>query len=759
LSATPAISPEFLALAGDRAWLAAWASQTPHGEGTLWLGVAVDGVQVIGHSDEGTLVHDVPELTSSWRLGRFHVDAGGHLLQGKLLRDPEGEEVVSLGQCAPTRRAAVAMTQRLVAGDLEDALHIASRHPEAEGVHHLLAQLALGFDDPIVALGLLVADKRAASPLFDNHKIARKSGWTRDEFRARLLHIDLLPELVQAPEGCPWPPNGLEEVQAVGLALRGQATPMAAALSALPDTARAASIRAACAALVGLPADWEFAARRHREMGDLRAANATLTLELRQHDDAPLRWLAGWWAWDEGSRPEAARHWRAAAAFPDGPDTWPDEQLSVEGWRALAKAIDRADLAAEALRRALELDEGEERDWIKRIELLAELGDQHEAADAMRACIHAIDRGAIRAPTLRPWVLWKQLLELSSDEDIPDVAMEAVRDGFLHVETYQAVLKYRKLLDAQRGERWEHLMAVLAPGWPDSLVHLPETSHLTSEDVELTRPAARNRLRRVLDRLREPTGPDRSLLVRGLDPLEHVDPDAAERIAALARAAGVGKVDVRVSRGEASFGASAWPTSPPVILLGVDHIRPGPRELRAPALDHLFAVELAHLRCRHPLMAWEGDGRTVSRVASGGAQAMDLLMLVPGVDHLARIQRLLKVTQRLALAAVTVDKAVEMVGPLVAQIFPPDGVSGGAGRLDAAEVLPLRLHADRIAMLLHGDLAAAVEGIVLSHPDGVRTWRILRDNGLAEVLADPTSPLGLEVTLRLSALVAWLAGS
>src|SRR5690606_27469654 len=115
-----------------------------------------------------------------------------------------------------------------------------------------------------------------------------------------------------------------------------------------------------------------------------------------------------------------------------------------------------------------------------------------------------------------------------------------------------------------------------------------------------------------LERLRtsfEPAElPSRAQLTRGL---QRLDPDEHPRAAAALRQAcaalDLPPPDAFLFRGEGAWGASAWSTDPPVLLLGARHLRDGERHLSDAALTCLLAVELAHIRCRHPILSFETD--------------------------------------------------------------------------------------------------------------------------------------------------------
>ena len=246
-------------------------------------------------------------------------------------------------------------------------------------------------------------------------------------------------------------------------------------------------------------------------------------------------------------------------------------------------------------------------------------------------------------------------------------------------------------------------------------------------------------------------------------------PEVWSTVQSLSARLGIPPPDLYLFRGEGAWGAASWPVEPPVVLLGHDHLVDGPRRLAPAALEFLLAVELAHLSCKHPMLSF--DATTVNATKSaysvfggyaGHAETVvDLVTLVPGVDQVAKLQQVIRLSRKVFAARGAADKLTSVAFPVldwlgVAKGETTDGV-GREGLQGAA--MQMRLQADRAALLLCGDARAAVDAILQSSSDAVKLRMGVLNQGLLPLMEEgPPSRLAADEILRLTALVEFSAG-
>jgi hypothetical protein len=198
-----------------------------------------------------------------------------------------------------------------------------------------------------------------------------------------------------------------------------------------------------------------------------------------------------------------------------------------------------------------------------------------------------------------------------------------------------------------------------------------------------------------------------------------------------------------------------------VLLVGWDHLADGPRHLDRAGLAFLLAVETTHRVCRHPLLAFDrdllGTSRSVyaalGRWAGPAETAVDVLALVPGIDQVAKIQTLIRLSKRLFQARGAVDKVTGLAAGVAAR-FKGEQESGPLARQNLrGAALQFRAQADRAALLATGDLRAAVDAILRSSTVSLALADRVRDEGLAPVL-DALPP---DEALRITMLVEFAA--
>lgn len=313
---------------------------------------------------------------------------------------------------------------------------------------------------------------------------------------------------------------------------------------------------------------------------------------------------------------------------------------------------------------------------------------------------------------------------------------------------------------------WHHLAHVLDRAPPAGAPRSPCPQLSRAELMDLD-PGVGGWLSDLKVRLATPPLPARDQLIRGLERLEAGDP-VHERVAALSEAMGLEPVPTYLFRGDEPIGISAWPTSPPVLLVGAAHCRTGDRRaLEGAALDFALAVELAHIAAGHPVLAFDdslvGTSRSVyqafGRYAGTAETAVDLVSLIPGIDQLAKIQRLIVLSRRVFKAKTNLDKAGKLANPLVRKVAPPlpaqrgltrDGLVGSAARL--------RQHADRVGLRLVGDVDAATRAVLATGSAAPRRLDTFDRSGLSALLTESPSRLGMDEVVRLGLLFEDAAG-
>ena len=211
---------------------------------------------------------------------------------------------------------------------------------------------------------------------------------------------------------------------------------------------------------------------------------------------------------------------------------------------------------------------------------------------------------------------------------------------------------------------------------------------------------------------------------------------------------------------------SAWPTDPPVLLVGYEHLRAGARQLDADALRFLFSVELAHIRCGHPILSLDdglvGTSRsmyaTLGRVAGPAENLVDLMMLIPGIDQVQKIQRLVRVSRKIFRARTALDKATELATPVLSWLSPEREEQVGLTRAGlSGSAMQIRMHADRVALWTTGDVRAALRGMLAASNSSGEHMALFESMGLAKMLREPPSWLASDEAIRMSAMLSFAA--
>jgi tetratricopeptide (TPR) repeat protein len=581
------------------------------------------------------------------------------------------------------------------------------------------------------------------------------------------------------PEALAEPARRPREVWAAALAAHRRFAD-ARAVWGPPGDAREHTAVAALAELQGsddAAAAWQRAAERARAEGlDPYPALACAT---GQEETAARRWRWGAWAWQDGRTAEAAASWRRALALDDGAGA-AAEALPAAARRALADvalAARRPAVAIDALRASIAEEPHDEPTRLRLALLLADEGRRPvEAARVHLDLVADHDAGRLKEPA---WARHAHLVaaaRLFSRGGDPDRALaalhEAVAGSYLDLDAWDAVLDVSDVSDVfvpapVRGW-WAHLRGVLT-GTPAG-EPLPPAAHLDGATLDALHPGGVGWLAGLRQALASSSCPEARALTRGLDRV--ADDGHAEAQRLLDHLARTLDLPIPPSgwtfRGTGAWGVSAWPSAPPVVLVGARHLRPDDERALTPAeLRFALAAELVHLRCDHPVLTFEQSWLDTSRSVydqvdgwAGAAEVLfDLATLLPGVDQARKVGTLVKLGRAALKARGAAKGAARLADPIAGWIggerpSEPRGLS--RERLSEA-ALRMRMQAERAALLLTGDLAAAVAATLKLSTAGAAAVPRVATVGLLEVLRDPDGPLSPSEAIRLTGLVAFAA--
>lgn len=585
---------------------------------------------------------------------------------------------------------------------------------------------------------------------------------------------------VEPPGRLPWPPAGETEVWIAALAARRRFEDARTLLAGVPHDPRGEAVRAAILTAAGATeaaAAWERAARSAREQGADAEAVAAVDRSLEIEETPSARWLAAAWAWADDRAVEARRHWgRALELDPSGQGATRDP-LPVDAECALARIAERSDrweAARDAWTRARDADPTDLDTWKALVRILEEpLADPAAAAAVRAEAARAADEGPLeQADTPPRWALWADVARLRAAAGDArggvDACLEALSGDFLRPEAYGAVLAVPALdvPPALRGW-WGHLARLVEGARQPEGTPLAPHALLDDETLDRLHPGGAGWLEEIRTSIDTPDPPPRSLVVRGLERLRPgVYPEIDAVIEVVAQRLGLpDPPPTYLYRGDGAWGASAWPVEPPAVLLGHTHVVEGPRHLSPTGLAFLLAVEFTHLRCDHPVLAFDrdllGTSRSVyaafGRYAGTAEAAVDVLALIPGVDQLARLQHLIRLARRMSATRGAVNKVAGLASQFWDRLRPAPADPGALAREGlTGAALQFRIQADRAALLVTGDARAAVEAILRGSTASVELADRVDRDGLAAVLhglqADDTS-LPPDEALRITMLV------
>jgi tetratricopeptide (TPR) repeat protein len=609
---------------------------------------------------------------------------------------------------------------------------------------------------------LELRDRRAwRDPVERRERALRRHHAAAAEF-ARTIGptIDAL-EMPAPPRMLPSPPADENELWVHALGALGRWTDAAAAARALDEGPRAMEIMAAVREMGGsrdAAAAWRHAADAWSSADEAESALRCLERAVAIGGSAVDHWRLGVWHWQAHQHASARRRWAEAVGMDADGAAIPDVVLDADGWRAIAAlaegdgargaaksawlhALTAAPTDLHAARSAARLHDGDPADasvWLA------------EAAEAAERLENA--SGPEVAAT------WVDVASRREGADRIAALTRALQVDVLHPRTWEAVLPLAEGHDVYA--RWAHVAAIVGG---DAFEPVPAPAASLPDDFDSLAPAGAGwmeRLRAVLDDNEPPTA---QALVRGLDRLDRVSSDAATVVQEVAHTLRLPPPEMRCYRGDNALGIAAHASEPMVVLVGADHLEGGPAGLSLAELRYAVAVELAHIAAGHPALDQPGGvlGTSQSaynafgRFAGTAENVVDLLTLVPGIDQIAKLQKVLVLSRKVFSARTAINKAGSLASPWLGKLLPEPVQDTGLVRTsEGAATLQLRVHADRIALAATGDVGAAVRAILkVSHPPAAAELH----RGLPVVFEEEATAIPAQDVLRIAALVSYAA--
>lgn len=724
-------------------WLYAYESTSTHAfpgvDGTperlpLWVAVSDHGVWLAAR---GGFSRPVQTLEDGGRSGlREQVVADGRALAGALV-DRRRDALLTLAATPPLERWGAAMQLALEDKQSERAAKLAAEAFLLErfaSCWRWLGAMAWAAGDHRKALQAAFMDP--GPPL---EAAAAWGSFEPAELPAGPFAEVDLPGL---PEGMPAPktPIGMNALAAI---LRGETEVGLEAWSKVRGP-RPTSARAAVEATADA---WIAAARAWRPTDPSRAAkNLDRAIDIEPSPEA--LYLAGAWAHTDGRAAEG--YWRRA--FPAPPP--PDLQQTQATWKALARVAEgEALLPAVAAWRALGTPSLL---WRSAQALRDELAQPELALTVLQQRLDLED------PEVPRWQVLRAIASLQHQLDQgPDALLtlrELVTNDFLVPEALEAALhEGADKVPAEELARWAHLRAQL----DGSTAPPPDPHDLDAAQLDRLHPGGVGWMERTRHRLDTSEAPPTSQLVRGLEVLsERTWPELVTLVETLAGRLDLTPPPVYLFRGQGAWGMSAWPTSPPLLLVGHDHLAEGhPQHLGDAALRFSLAVELAHLAARHPLLAFDkgivGTSRSVYETFGAYADVaettLEVVSLLPGIDQIAKIQTLVRLSGKMFTARTVLDKATKTAK--TGEDWLKGKAEDSVGRSFKGAALQFRLQADRAAWWITGDLRAAIDAMLAAHPSTTPLRAVFAERGVLPVLE--TAPPDLK--LRIASLLGYVA--
>lgn len=591
------------------------------------------------------------------------------------------------------------------------------------------------------------------------------------------LGLDTLPP-VDRPEGLPWPAERYTEAMAAGLVSRATDESVTAAIALWETVEESPRRLAGLAALRGARdaadgrATWREAASAHAAQGDHDLAMAALRRAMAAAPTADDHAQLARWAL--AAKADPAPHWAAAVrADPSGAFAYAN--ATAAEWTSLLPATEGAPGARAVALAAIVAETPSIAGYEALATAYERLDRPHDAARALMSAAERADAATVAetpepddphpdAPRFERWVRIAALqARAQRPDDVHAALTEAVTGDFLVPDAYSRALAVQAPIPDALRTWWVHLRDVLGTTPPPP--HHRWVDGFDNATLDALHPGGIGWLDRLQQSIDPSDPPDRTGLVRGLERLTAAAwPREHAQLTAVCKVLGMAVPEAFVYRGEGAWGVSAWPSDPRVLLVGIEHLQPGERHLDDAALAFALAVELAHLRCGHPILAMDqnlvGTSRSVysafGRYATTAENVFDLITLLPGIDQITKLQSLFRLGRRMFAARSVLDKATDLASPLWDRLTGGGEGGGGIGRENLQGAgLKLRMHADRVALLVTGDLHAAIRAILTASTKSASLLGPIAEDGLLSVLTTDRMPV--DEALRITELIAFAA--
>ena len=387
--------------------------------------------------------------------------------------------------------------------------------------------------------------------------------------------------------GLPWPPVGFEECWWAALAATEQQDVARSAWLTRPLNGRSAR---ALAALLGSssPQDkaqaWQKAAEINWNEGQGSTAMECIQTAIGLVPSSRAWWMRGAWAWHLGGLRDAKEAWKEALnGDPTGSD-WGDYPLAPDALCALAHLAQAnschalADTAWEQCIRQDPARYDERLAWVAHRDQC--LGQPGRAAALLDDTIVLLDQDGTEAPGSPRWALRCEQARLhiaaQENEKAIHALHDAIQSSVLELEAWDAILALAPgVVDSSTVQWWQHLQGCLAGGTENPDMQ-PSPVSPGPEELDALHPGGSGWLDRIRAALNPSEPPSFDTLTRGLDSLSDAGADLAQSTGdTLCERLDMPVPATLVYRGRSAFGASAWPSSPPVLLVGWTHLAPG----------------------------------------------------------------------------------------------------------------------------------------------------------------------------------------
>ena len=235
------------------------------------------------------------------------------------------------------------------------------------------------------------------------------------------------------------------------------------------------------------------------------------------------------------------------------------------------------------------------------------------------------------------------------------------------------------------------------------------------------------------------------------------------------------QLEVYISRGERSVGVQVHEGEPPFLMVGADHLAEG-GEFSMTPLELRFAIgaELAHLRFQHTRLSasevWDGVFDKSSQMIDVAVALLGPLgLLGKALTTVSSVQQVTRVGSFLQRQLSWVQTGVEGAASVVGASKELRGKSSKGSAPPVSEVSSqrsellafcrvLQLTADRVGLLLCGDVSAATRGVLLTSRRHRSVLTLAQRHGLSTALSRKDGEGKLfeqDLAVRLAALYSF----